>query len=160
MGYYPSGALPHGSTARSMTSSTRLCPKCGAAEPTGHSEDVWPKGCSCPSCRHTVPLSNGIPIFAPVLADTVTGFDPGVFATLAAVEQEHFWFVPRNRLIVSLIARHFPKAETFLEVGCGTGMVLSGVVALKSWRRLAGSELHPTGLVEARRPLGERACVL
>jgi SAM-dependent methyltransferase len=135
----------------------RLCPQCGAAEPIGEAEAVWPKGWSCPACQHEVPVSDGVPMFAPALADTLTGFNPRDFEMLAAVERDHFWFVPRNRLIVSLIARYFPSATSFLEIGCGTGMVLSGVASSKPWRRLTGSELHPTGLAEARARLGERA---
>jgi SAM-dependent methyltransferase len=96
-------------------------------------------------------------MFAPELANSHSGFDPGEFAILAMVEREHFWFVPRNRLLTSLILRYFPHATRFLEVGCGTGMVLSAICDLRSWQCLVGSELHPSGLVEARRRLGSRA---
>jgi len=96
-------------------------------------------------------------MFAPELAHSHSGFDPGEFAMLAIVEREHFWFVPRNRLLTSLVIRYFPRATRFLEVGCGTGMVLSAICGLRSWQWLVGSELHPSGLVEARRRLGSRA---
>ena len=93
-------------------------------------------------------------MFAPALADTLTGFDPKFFAMLAEVESDHFWFVPRNRLLTQLIARHFPDAASFLEIGCGTGLVLSAVARMKTWAQICGSELHPAGLVEARKRLG------
>jgi SAM-dependent methyltransferase len=81
--------------------------------------------------------------------------DPENFWALAAVEQGHFWFVPRNRLLVALILFHFPRAESFLEVGCGTGTVLSAIKAARPWSRLAGGELHPAGLKTARERLGD-----
>ena len=136
---------------------SRLCPICGAAEPILDGQDVWPERWSCRTCGHTVPVSDAIPMFAPELADTLSGFDPGEFALLAGVEREHFWFVPRNRLIATLIVRYFPEATRILEVGCGTGMVLSAIAGLRRWQWLVGSELHPSGLVEARRRLGSQA---
>jgi SAM-dependent methyltransferase len=135
----------------------RVCPQCGAAEPIGEKEEIWPPKWRCKSCGHSIVDVDGIPMFAPAFADTISGFDPKVFSFLAAVEGDHFWFVPRNRLIVGLVEKFFPQASRFLEVGCGTGMVLSGIAASKSWRHLVGSELHPTGLQEARGRLGERA---
>ncbi len=92
-------------------------------------------------------------MFAPDLADTVSGMDPKNFETLSKVEVEHFWFVVRNELIVGLIDKFFPGAHCFLEVGCGNGAVLSAVSQLHPWRRLVGSELHPSGLAYARKRL-------
>jgi SAM-dependent methyltransferase len=135
----------------------RLCPQCGAAEPIGEKEEIWLPEWRCKSCGHSIADVDGIPMFAPALADTISGFDPKDFGFIATVERDHFWFVPRNRLIAGLINKFFPQASRFLEVGCGTGMVLSGIAASKPWRRLVGSELHPTGLREARRRLGNRA---
>ena len=40
-----------------------------------------------------VPQVDDIPMFAPELADTVSGFDPKSFGELAELEAEHFWFV-------------------------------------------------------------------
>ncbi len=102
-------------------------------------------------------MRDGIPIFAPALADTIAGVDPGMFAALAQHESGNFWFVPRNRLITRLLDRYFPAAESFMEVGCGSGFVLTAIAALKPWRRLVGSELHPAGLAIARARLGNRA---
>ena len=83
--------------------------------------------------------------------------DPALFEPLARWENDNFWFVPRNYLITSLLARYFPAAEHIMEVGCGNGFVLSAIAQLKPWRRLVGSELHPEGLSIARSRLGRRA---
>jgi SAM-dependent methyltransferase len=89
-------------------------------------------------------------MFAPVLADTISGMDPSNFEMLSKVEAEHFWFVVRNELIVGLIDTFFPDARQFLEVGCGTGSVLQAIAGSRPWNRLVGAELHPSGLVHAR----------
>ncbi|WP_245313262.1 class I SAM-dependent methyltransferase [Bradyrhizobium macuxiense] len=92
-------------------------------------------------------------MFAPGLADTVSGVDPKGFDALAKVEVGHFWFVPRGQLIVGLSDKYFPQARNFLEVGCGTGTVLRAMAGSRSWERLVGSELHPSGLAYARKRL-------
>lgn len=42
------------------------------------------------------------------------------------VERRHFWFLARSRLLSILIRRFLPKPKkvTFLEIGCGTGIVM------------------------------------
>jgi SAM-dependent methyltransferase len=92
-------------------------------------------------------------MFAPALADTISGFDPRAFDELAELEAGHFWFVARNELIVGLANKFFPKARRFLEIGCGTGFVLRAIAGSRRWERLVGSELHPTGLAHARKRL-------
>jgi SAM-dependent methyltransferase len=128
----------------------RLCLACGARDPIRSVDPVWPMGWHCPACGKGAPESEGIPMFAPKLADTVSGFDPVFFAKLAEIEAAHFWFVARNELIVGLANRFFPSAKRYLEIGCGNGAVLRAIAASRRWERLAGSDLHPTGLKHAR----------
>jgi SAM-dependent methyltransferase len=92
-------------------------------------------------------------MFAPQLADTVSGMDPVHFDELSRLEAGYFWFVARSELIVGLADRYFPHARRFLEIGCGTGTVLRDLAASRRWERLVGSELHPAGLVHARQRL-------
>jgi SAM-dependent methyltransferase len=92
-------------------------------------------------------------MFAPDLADTVSGMDPKYFDKLAMLEAGYFWFVTRNELIVGLADKFFPRARRFLEIGCGTGAVLREMAGSRRWERLVGSELHPSGLAHARRRL-------
>jgi SAM-dependent methyltransferase len=92
-------------------------------------------------------------MFAPDLADTVSGMDPNNFDELARLEAGYFWFVTRNELIVGLANKFFPEARKFLEIGCGTGAVLRELATSRRWERLVGSELHPSGLTHARNRL-------
>jgi len=134
----------------STATAQRLCLACGARDSIRSSEPVWPLGWHCPACGSCVAETEGIPIFAPKLADTVSGFDPVSFAALAKIEASHFWFVARNELIVGLANRFFPNARRYLEVGCGNGAVLRALANSRRWERLAASDLHPTGLKNAR----------
>jgi SAM-dependent methyltransferase len=126
---------------------------CGAAEPIPEGGPVWPVGWRCSGCGHLVPQAEGIAMFAPDLADTVSGIDPKAFDQLAELEAGHFWFVARNQLIVRLADKFFPDARRFLEIGCGTGFVLRAIAGSRRWERLVGSELHPAGLSHARKRL-------
>jgi SAM-dependent methyltransferase len=128
----------------------RLCPACGARDPIRPSEPVWPMGWHCPACGHVVAEREGIPLFAPKLADTISGFDPGWFAKLVSIEATHFWFVARNELIVGLVNRFFPSARRYLEIGCGNGAVLKAIATSRQWERVVGTDLHPIGLAYAR----------
>ncbi|HEX8271781.1 MAG TPA: methyltransferase domain-containing protein [Longimicrobiaceae bacterium] len=103
----------------------------------------------CPACGWTADTLDGVPAFAPELSRD--GYEAAFFAPLAEAEPGHFWFEARNRLIAGALRRHFPAAERFLEVGCGTGFVLAGVGrAFPGWS-LTGSDLFPEGLAFARR---------
>jgi SAM-dependent methyltransferase len=83
------------------------------------------------------------------------GFDIRSFELLPEVEERSFWFRARNRLIVWALGRHFPGAQSFLEVGCGTGFVLQGLHKAFPELELTGSELFEEGLRVARRRLPE-----
>lgn len=77
-------------------------------------------------------------------------FSDEQYSGLAAVEPGNFWFESRNRLIVWALRRHFPGAQSFLEVGCGTGFVLQAISRACPSMTLAGSDVGDTGLAFAR----------
>jgi len=110
-------------------------------------------GLRCPACGQEPPVQGGIPLFAPALAGGDGGYEDAHFAGLAGKEAGSFWFQARNRLILAALRRHAPGCASFLELGCGTGFVLSGIARAFPQARLCGSELHATGLGFARRRL-------
>ncbi len=81
------------------------------------------------------------------------GYDASLFEAIAAVEERSFWFVARNRLIVSTLRRRFPQARSLLEIGCGSGAVLRELHAAFPGMRLVGGDLFEEGLEIARRRL-------
>lgn len=109
----------------------------------------------CPRCGFEPQVMAGFPAFAPELARAGSGYDPAHFAELAELESRNFWFRARNRLIAWALGRFFPGAKRFLEVGCGTGFVLSGLAAAFPALEATGSEVAAEGLgFAARRAAG------
>lgn len=139
---------------QSSAAAERLCPACHTPEAIGPDQRVWPPGWRCAGCGHPVEVRDGIPVYAPDLANSDTGFDSAVFNMLARHEDGHFWFEPRSRLLAGLADKFFPSSRRYLEIGCGTGVVLRAMAASRSWARIAGSELHPEGLAHAVRRSG------
>ena len=122
----------------------KLCRKCDS-----RIEDIdW----RCPSCGDRPGMINGFIAFAPEEAQLNPGFKAEYFGALSKLEEGNFWFKARNRLITWALRRHFPAAENFFEIGCGTGFVLSAIAETCPGLRLFGSEIYSTGLeVAAKR---------
>ncbi|MHB1301429.1 MAG: class I SAM-dependent methyltransferase [Burkholderiales bacterium] len=112
--------------------------------------DEW----RCSSCGWTVARIDGFPAFSPALAAGNEGFRSGYFSELAKLEEKNFWFRGRNRLILWALNRYFPEASGFMEVGCGTGYVLSGIRKEFPEMKLWGSEIDASGLGFAARRVG------
>lgn len=107
------------------------------------------EGWRCPACGWE-PAHRGFPLFAPEAAAGDEGMERGVFATLARLEPTSFWFRNRNRLLVSVLRRSFPHARSFLELGCGTGYVLTAVRRAMPTLEVTGAELYVEALEAAR----------
>lgn len=78
-----------------------------------------------------------------------SGFKAEHFAELHRFEEDHFWFRSRNRLIVWLLQNYCPNMSAFLEIGCGTGYVLSAIAKAFPDISLHGSEIFEEGLAFA-----------
>lgn len=100
----------------------------------------------CPSCGHAPGIVAGFPALAPELAHGGAGFEPGAYAELARLESDNFWFRARNHLIIWALRRHVRHMRRFLEIGCGTGYVLSGVARAFPGITMTGSEVFSVGL--------------
>lgn len=123
----------------------KLCLACGQR----FEADDW----RCPSCGQAPDLRHGHYSFTPDLAESSDGFDAEYFAPLARLEAGHFWFRSRNRLLIWVLRRYFPHANSVLEIGCGTGFVLAGIQREFPDLLLSGSELFSEGLSHARKRL-------
>jgi SAM-dependent methyltransferase len=116
----------------------KRCAKCLVC----HGNSCW----VCPACGFAPLRIDGLPAFAPESAIADRGFKPEVFAELALVEAESFWFQSRNRLIIWALRRYFPQMRCYLEIGCGTGFVLESVANAYPKAKLTGSEILSAGL--------------
>jgi len=88
----------------------------------------------------------GFMSFSPQNARQNSGFEESFFQHLASVEATNFWFRSRNQLILWALKKYFPSAKSFLEIGCGTGYVLSGIETAFPLFQLYGSEIFAEGL--------------
>jgi SAM-dependent methyltransferase len=84
----------------------------------------------------------------------VEGYDPELFAQIAVLEQGSFWFAERNRLILWALRRYAGEPGSYLEVGCGTGFVLSAVQDAFPTARCVGVEPFEAALEIARDRVG------
>lgn len=103
----------------------------------------------CPSCGQEPVILDGIPHFAPDLADSDEGFPQAYFAELAELEAAHFWFRVRNRIILDALACYRQKPGRILEVGCGTAFVLEHVNRHRPDLEVCGSEIATKALTFA-----------
>lgn len=116
----------------------KICPTCN----NRFDEPGW----CCMACGWMPGSQGGFAMLAPALAREGGGFKPEYFAELATLEAGNFWFQSRNALIVHALERHIPHLRSFLEIGCGTGFVLSGIAVNFPDTTLTGSEIFSAGL--------------
>lgn len=125
----------------------KLCLACGHRfEATG-----W----GCPACGRSPRIVGSLPVFAPDLAGGDGSDAAYLYADIASAEARHFWFRSRNRLIVWALRRYFPGARCVLDMGCGTGFVLTGIREAFPQVALFGSDALTRGLSHAAARLPE-----
>jgi SAM-dependent methyltransferase len=115
------------------------CPECSSA--------CGDAGCG--NCGYRPETIDGFVAYAPTLARCSPGFDPEHFKFLAQLESGNFWFKARNELILWAIRRQKVKLDDYLEIGCGTGFVLSAIAGANPHARVSGSEIFVDGLAIA-----------
>jgi ubiquinone/menaquinone biosynthesis C-methylase UbiE len=96
---------------------------------------------------------DGYVAFAPDLARQNDGFPLDSFEGLARLEAKSFWFRARNSMVLWALHKYFPRFQSLLEVGCGTGFVLQGITRAFPDARIVGSEIYTSGLAFARQRL-------
>lgn len=86
-------------------------------------------------------------------------YDPRFLEEIARVEECHFWFTARNNIICKALApliSALPARSRILEVGCGTGALLSKLSQLCQNGEVVGMDLYSEAAVLARKRTGCR----
>lgn len=116
----------------------KLCPSCKVSFASDQEQ--------CPTCGFEPASVQGIDVYAADFTIGSGGFKPEYFDQLARLEAGNFWFQGRNRLILWAMKKFCNHPSFFLEVGCGTGFVLSGIVQQFPETKAIGSEIFIDGL--------------
>lgn len=103
---------------------------------------------ACSECLTHARIENGFLAFAPKLSQSNEHFNEADFAALYQLEDKHFWFQYRNKILAWAIAAFCDPQprHRFLEIGCGTGVVLKALTLHFPKLQFFGSELSTTGL--------------
>lgn len=116
----------------------KCCPACNTQFPSSQN--------NCTACNYAPTKIDGFEAYAPELAHGGGGFKASHFSELAALESANFWFRARNEIIMWAMKKYIPQLQSFLEIGCGTGYVLSGVSKEFPSAQIWGSEIFVAGL--------------
>jgi 2-polyprenyl-3-methyl-5-hydroxy-6-metoxy-1,4-benzoquinol methylase len=83
--------------------------------------------------------------------------DAALYDELQSVEQTHWWFRARRRIVWSLVGRHVDggpdRRLKICELGCGTG---GNLESISHRHDVVGVECSPQALAHARQKLGDR----
>ncbi len=115
---------------------------------------------SCPSCSYEYPMIQGFRAYAPELAAENDGFPAEAFDELIKHEDSNFWFRSRNTLIMYFLKKYCPDLQQFLEIGCGTAFVSTGIRKAFPHISITGSEIYINGLDKAANRLAENATLI
>jgi len=96
-------------------------------------------------------IIDGFRCYAPALALGSDDYPIDLYDRLCRLEEGHFWFQARNRIILRMLRTHLGNQvrPRLLELGCGTGFVLQQLAAENQYQ-LTGLESHIAGLRYAR----------
>ena len=116
----------------------KVCTLCGSR--FNHSD--W----RCPECDHNPSVKDGFTVISQETAWATEGFEETFFAQLFDLEADNFWFCERSQLIIWALRKYFSKSQNFLEIGCGTGFVLSCIEQSIPTLSLTASDVFINGL--------------
>lgn len=123
------------------------CPACAAGLVASRD------GLACPGCGADYPERDGLlALVSRAASSGAPGFDPHFFPGLEQIEERHFWFLVRRRLIRQRLLRHVPDlaGRALFDIGCGTGSLLAYLE--RGGVPLAGAcDAYPQALACARR---------
>jgi SAM-dependent methyltransferase len=107
---------------------------------------VFEEGWQCRKCGFQPVIINDCLAFCPEIECDYGGFPEESFEEIYKFEDNYFWFESRNKLIVWAIKKYFSQVKKLLEIGCGTGIVLSYIHKNYPEIDLYGSDIFSSAL--------------
>lgn len=130
----------------------KLCLKCKSPIILDH----W----YCSHCKWHPVECDGFLDVSETLSSEREFFDQKAFHKLFAIEDAHFWFRARNQLILWALEKYFPKAKNILEIGCGTGYVISAIQKKFPQLSIHAADIYKESLPFVRSRVGNGATIL
>lgn len=102
----------------------------------------------CSACKANYPVKNNIIVFNEK-ADSID-YNDEIYSILNKIEQKHFWFRHRKQIIIWTLKKIMEqlKGKTVLDIGCGTGFILSSLE--KEGMTTCGIDMHLSALEYSR----------
>lgn len=77
-------------------------------------------------------------------------FDPVYYKRLFQLEKRSFWFRYRNMVILDALEKHMSGGGSYLEIGCGTGYVMSEIHQTHQNVAMSGADIFVEGIAYAQ----------
>ncbi|MBF0328701.1 MAG: class I SAM-dependent methyltransferase [Nitrospirae bacterium] len=90
-----------------------------------------------------------MPTWAIELSNDGSFYKTEFFVKLFELENFSFWFRARNELIIFMLKKYYSGIRSFMEIGCGTGFVLSGVASAFPYAKMMGCDVSIESLLFA-----------
>lgn len=104
----------------------------------------------CPRCACSPEMNNGYLSLLADMDNAEEGYDTKYYSKLASLEADNFWFRFRNKVLIWAMRTFFSHSRQFLEIGSGTGVVLSGIHSEFPDMNIMGSDMYPQGFSYAK----------
>ncbi len=102
----------------------------------------------CNNCNNGPLVIDDIVIFNPEMDEKCNDYDSSGLDVLHKVENSHFWFLQRKKVIKYFFNRYVSKVDKVIEIGSGTGNVT--IMLKDDGYDIAAGEIHTAGLKYAQ----------
>ena len=119
-----------------------VCPKCNS--PLKENNGIL----KCISCGIDFPSRNNILNFLTTQIANNDTYDEQGLDILYKLEDNHFWFIERKRVIIDTVLKYIDKKSYILDAGAGTGNIAQQLF-LHGYENVAAGELFTKGLLYA-----------
>jgi SAM-dependent methyltransferase len=119
-------------------------------------KEIFSKRWLCIHCGWSPKGIKGLIQFSPGKENSKIGYDPKWHKELSELETGNFWFENRNEFIRWVSKKYLSSKSRYLEIGCGTGFVLTMLRRNFPRWNFSASEMESTGISYAMQRLPKK----